>query len=212
MQRDALPTYRFTANVTPHHSASVGVPMVYVIEDRGLSVSRGGNVRVIPWTAFRFLHLHFTSGVGTFGFPVYRARLRTRWLTSEISSLDWQGEFGVDRSADYVRFMEELIPFAAARNPRLHLRHGGDPMMETAAPMILTLLILPLLFIPLFVFKPLGALFGGLKKGFGKAIFAAISAMLGLAFNALPWSSGKPFAVDDLPVAELPPRYRQDGI
>lgn len=48
--------------------------------------------------------------VGTTGFPVYSARLRMLFAWRDISSLHWQGETRTDQSADYVRFMEELIP------------------------------------------------------------------------------------------------------
>jgi hypothetical protein len=212
LQTDDPPTYRFTAKVEIHHKSSPGITMAYVIDAQGLSVTQGRSVRLVPWTSFRFLHLHVTSGVGTTGFPVHSARLRTLFASRELSSLDWQGETGLDRSADYVRFMEELIPFAVARNPRLRLRYGGDPMMEAAAPMVLTFLILPFVFIPLLIFKPLGALAAGWKKPLGKLVFGAISTSFGVVLNMLPWSSGKPFKADDLPIAELPPRYRQGGV
>ncbi|WP_244498140.1 hypothetical protein [Aureimonas ureilytica] len=208
---DDPPTHRFTAKVVPHHGSSIGVETTYAIEAEGLSVRQGRSVKVVRWTSLRFLHLHVTSGVGTTGFPVYSARLRTLFGSREISSLDWQGEKGLDRSADYVRFMEELIPLAAARNSGLRLRKGGDPLMEGAAPLILTTLLLPLLFIPLLIFKPLGALLSGGKKPLGKLMFGVVSMALGVVLNMLPWSSGKPFEADDLPVAELPTRYRQGG-
>jgi len=186
--------------------------MAYGIDAQGLLVTRGRSVRLVPWTSFRFLHLHVTSGVGSTGFPVYSARLRTLFASRELSSLDWQGDTGLDRSADYVRFMEVLIPFAVARNPRLRLRYGGDPMMEAAVPMVLTFLILPFFFFPLFIFKPLGALVAAWLKPLGKFVFGAISSIFGVVLNILPWSSGKPFKADDLPIAELPPRYRQFGV
>ncbi|WP_332303245.1 hypothetical protein [Rhizobium sp. GR12] len=193
------------------------VTTAYVIDAKGLSVRRGHSISLIPWTSFRFLHVHVTSGVGTTGFPVYSARLRTLFASKEISSLDWQGETRVDRSADYVRFMEELIPFAVARNPRLRLRYGGDPMLEAATPGIFALFVAPVLLIPFLIFKPLGALlsglkFGGLKKSLFKPVTAAIVAGLGVVLNMLPWSTGKQFKADDLPIAELPPKYRQGGI
>ncbi len=187
--------------------------MAYVIEDRGLSVTRGRSVSLVPWTSLRFLHLHFTSGVGTTGFPVYSARLRTLFVSREISSLDWLGETGVDRSADYVRFMEELIPFAAARNPPLRLRYGGDPMLETAIPMVLTLFVAPLVLILFFVVKlPLGVLAIAWKKPLAKLAPLLFSTGFGVALNALPWSSGKPFEAHDLPAAELPMRYRESAV
>lgn len=193
------------------------VTTAYVIDAQGLLVTRGRSVSLVPWTSFRFLHVHVTSGVGTTGFPVYSARLRTLFASKEISSLDWQGETRVDRSADYVRFMEELIPFAVTHNPRLRLRCGGDPMLEEAIPMVLALVSLPFLLIALLIIKPLGALLSGLKlaglKKLGtRPLVAAIIAGIGVALNMLPWSTGKQFKADDLPIAELPPKYRQVGI
>jgi len=211
LQTDDPPTYRFTAKVEKHHKSSPGIKMAYVIDAQGLSVTQGRSVTLVPWTSFRFLHIHVTSGVGTTGFPVYSARLRTFFASREVSSLDWQGETGFDRSADYVRFMEELIPFAVARNPRLRLRYGGDPMMEAAIPTVLTLLIAPFALIPLLIFKPLGALLAGWTKAFGKPVAAAIVMIFGVVLNMLPWSTGKLFKADDLPIAELPPRYRRQG-
>ncbi|WP_233284817.1 hypothetical protein [Agrobacterium tumefaciens] len=110
--------------------------------------------------------------------------------------------------------MEELIPFAVACNPRLRLRYGGDPMLEAAIPVVLALVSMPFLLIPFLTFKPLGALFSGLKfsglNKFGaKPVVAAIIAGLGVVLNMLPWSTGKQFKADDLPTAELPPKYRQ---
>ncbi|MBD9388569.1 hypothetical protein IB237_15405 [Agrobacterium sp. AGB01] len=195
-----------------HHKSSPGITMAYVIETQGLRVTRGQSVRLVPWTAFRFLHLHVTSGVGTTGFPVYSARLRTLFASRELSSLDWQEDSGLDRSADYVRFVEELIPFAVARNPRLRLRYSGDPMMEAATPMVTTLLVVPFVFIPLLIFKPLGVLFAGWTKPLGKLVAGAISVSLGVVLNMVPWTTGKPFTADDLPTAELPSRYRQGGV
>lgn len=211
MQTDDPPTYRFTAKVEKHHKSSPGIKMAYVIDAQGLSVTQGRSVTLVPWTSFRFLHIHVTSGVGTTGFPVYSARLRTFFASREVSSLDWQGETGFDRSADYVRFMEELIPFAVARNPRLRLRYGGDPMMEAAIPAALTLLIAPFILIPILIFKPLGALFAGWTKAFGKPTAGAFIIIFGVVLNMLPWSTGKLFKADDLPIAELPPRYRRQG-
>lgn len=212
MQTDDLPAYRFTAKVPRHRETPQMVEMAYVIETQGLSVTQGKSVRLIPWTSFRFLHLHVTSGVGTTGFPVYSARLRTLFASREVSSLDWHGETGVDRSADYVRFMEKLVPFAAAGNPHLRLRHGGDPMLESVIPMVLSLLVLPLVFIPLMVVKlPVGVLAVLGKKSVAKLAPWLFSLGFGVALNALPWSSGKPFEAHDLPVAELPPRYRKGG-
>lgn len=94
------------------------ITTAYVIDAKGLLVTQAGSVRLIPWTSIRFIHVHVTSGVGSTGFPVYSARLRMLFASREISSLHWQGEARTDQSAGYVRFMEELIPFAIARNPR----------------------------------------------------------------------------------------------
>ncbi|MCA2375128.1 hypothetical protein ACQZ5D_14495 [Agrobacterium sp. 22-211-1] len=193
------------------------ITTAYVIDAKGLSVRRGQSVSLIPWTSFRFLHLHVTSGVGTTGFPVYSARLRMLFTSIQVSSLDWQGETRVDRSADYVRFMKELIPFAVAHNPRLRLRYGGDPMLEAAIPGVLALVSMPFLLIPFLIFKPLGALLSGFKfaglKNLGfKPVVAAIIAGLGVVLNMLPWSTGKQFEADDLPTAELPPKYRQGEV
>lgn len=193
------------------------ITTAYVIDAKGLSVRRGQSVSLIPWTSFRFLHLHVTSGIGTTGFPVYSARLRMLFTSIQVSSLDWQGETRVDRSADYVRFMEELISFAVARNPRLRLQYGGDPMLEAAIPGVLALVSVPFLLIPFLIFKPLGALlsgfkFAGLKKSIFKPLAAAIAGFFGLVLNMLPWSTGKQFKVDELPTAELPPKYRQGEV
>lgn len=208
MQTDDLPNYRFTAEVKRYQDTPLKVEMAYVIEDRGLSVTRGRSVSLVPWTSLRFLHLHVTSGVGTTGFPVYSARLRTLFVSREISSLDRHGTC-VDRSADYVRFMEELIPFAAARNPKLRLRYGGDPMLESAIPIVLSLFVTPLVFIPLMLVKlPLGVAAFALKKPLAKLAPWLFSMGFGVALNALPWSSGKPFEAHDLPAAELPMRDR----
>ncbi|MCA1868554.1 hypothetical protein HW571_23035 [Agrobacterium genomosp. 3] len=190
------------------------VTTAYAIDAKGLLVRRGQSVSLIPWTSIRFLHIHVTSGVGSTGFPVYSARLRMLFASREISSLHWQGETGTDQSADYVRFMEELIPFAVARNPRLRLRYGGDPMLEAAIPGVLALVSMPFLLTPFLIFKPLGALlsglkFSGLNKFGAKPVVAAIIAGLGVVLNMLPWSTGKQFKADDLPTAELPPKYRQ---
>lgn len=206
MQTDDLPNYRFTAEILRYQDTAQKVEMAYVVEDRGLSVTRGRSVSLVPWTSLRFLHLHVTSGVGTTGFPIYSARLRTLFGSREISSLDWLGETAVDRSADYVRFMEELIPFAAARNQPLRLRYGGDPMLEAAIPMVLTIFVAPLVFILFMVVKlPLGVL----AKPLAKLWPWLFSTGFGVALNALPWSSGKSFEAHDLPVAELPLRYRE---
>lgn len=191
------------------------ITTAYVIDAKGLLVTRAGSFRLIPWTSIRFLHVHVTSGVGTTGFPVYSARLRMLFASREISSLHWQGETRSDQSADYVRFMEELIHFAVARNQRLCLRYGGDPMLEAAIPRVLTLVVAPLLVIPFLVFKPLGALisglkFGGLaKKSIFKPLLAAIAGFFGVVLNMLPWSTGKQFKADDLPTEEIPPKYRR---
>ncbi|QCL92295.1 MULTISPECIES: hypothetical protein [Agrobacterium tumefaciens complex] len=190
------------------------VTTAYAIDAKGLLVRRGQSVSLIPWTSIRFLHIYVTSGVGSTGFPVYSARLRMLFASREISSLHWQGETGTDQSADYVRFMEELIPFAVARNPRLRLRYGGDPMLEAAIPGVLALVSMPFLLIPFLIFKPLGALlsglkFSGLNKFGAKPVVAAIIAGLGVVLNMLPWSTGKQFKADDLPTAELHPKYRQ---
>ena len=215
MKTDDLPNYRFTVEIPRRYSDTPQkVQMTYVIKDRGLSVKQGRSVSLVPWTSLRFLHLHVTSGVGTTGFPVYSARLRTLFVSREISSLDRLGETPVDRSADYVRFMEELISLAAERNPRLRLRYGGDPMLETAIPLVLSLFAAPLIFIPfMFVKLPLGGLAIALKKPLAKALGKLapylFSAGFGVALNALPWSSGKPFEAHDLPAAELPMRYRE---
>ena len=210
LQTDELPSYRFTAKVQKHHGSPQKVEMAYVIEDRGLSVTRGRSVSLVPWTSLRYLHLHVTSGVGTTGFPVYSARLRTLLVSREISSLDWLGETGIDRSADYVRFIEQLIPFAAARNPPLRLRYGGDPMLETAIPMLLTFFIAPFVFIPFMFLKlPLGVLAIPWKKPLTKLVPWLLSTGFGATLNALPWSSGKPFEAQELPAAELPMRYRK---
>ncbi len=213
MQTDDLPAYRFTAKIPRYRESPRRVEMAYVIEARGLSVTRGRSVSLVPWTSLRFLHLHVTSGVGTTGFPVYSARLRTLLVSREITSLDWHEETGVDRSADYVRFMEELIPFAAARNPHLRLRHGGDRMLESAIPMVLSLFVTPLVFISLLVVKlPLGVLAVASLKPLAKLAPWLFSMEFGVAMNALPWSSGKPFEVHDLPVAELSLRFRKGGV
>ncbi|WP_279483556.1 hypothetical protein [Aureimonas sp. SK2] len=209
MQGRDLPAYRFTAKLAKHGGGFDWIETAFEIAFEGLSVERNGRVRVIPWAAFRFLHLHHTSGVGTTGFPVYSARLRTLWSTRDISSVDWQGDTAIDRSGEYVRFMEALIPFAAARNPKLRLRYAGDPMLEAMVPLIVAIFLIPFLIIPMLVFKPLGAFLGAFKKGFGKLIFAGITGAVGLGMNAFPWSSGKPFEAGDLPVTELPPRYRE---
>lgn len=221
LQTDDPPTYSFTTQVATHYQSPPGFTMittVFVIDPQGLLVRRGRSERLVPWTSFRFLHLHVTSGVGSTGFPVYSTRLRMLFASREISSLHWQGETRTDQSADYVRFMEELIPFATARNPRLRLRYGGDPMLEAAIPGVLTLFVAPVLVIPFLIFKPLGALlsglkFGGLvKKSLFKPVTAAIVAGFGVVLNMLPWSTGKQFKAGDLPTAELPPKYRQDGV
>lgn len=212
MQTDDFPNYRFTAEIRRYRNSPQKVEIAYAIADRGLSVTRGRSVSLVPWTSIRFLHLHVTSGVGTTGFPVYSARLRTLFTSKEISSLDWLGEKVVDRSADYVRFMEQLVPFAAARNSRLRLRYGGDPMMEKAIPAVLAIFVTPLVFIPFMVFKvPLGILAIAWKKPLTKLAACLFTAGLGATLNALPWSSGKMFEVDDLPAAELPVRYRESA-
>ncbi|WP_306029129.1 hypothetical protein [Stappia sp. MMSF_3263] len=213
MQTDDLPNYRFTAKIPGYRDTPQKVEMAYVIEHRGLSVMRGGAVRLVPWTSLRFLHLHVTSGVGTTGFPVYSARLRTLFTSWEISSLDWPGEAAVDRSAEYVRFMEELIPVAAARNPPLRLRYGGDPLLETVMPLVLSLIVAPLIFLPFLILKvPAGFLAIAGKKSLGKLVAGLFSAGFGVVLNALPWSSGKPFEAHDLPAAELPMRYREGAV
>lgn len=217
MQTDAPPTYSFTTQVAIPYQSSPRFTMVttaYAIDAKGLLVRRGQSVSLIPWTSIRFLHIYVTSGVGSTGFPVYSARLRMLFASREISSLHWQGETRTDQSADYVRFMEELIPFAVACNPRLRLRYGGDPMLEAAIPGVLALVSMQFLLIPFLIFKPLGALlsglkFSGLNKFGAKPVFAAIIAGLGVVLNMLPWSTGKLFKADDLPTAELPPKYRQ---
>jgi hypothetical protein len=213
LQTDDLPAYRFTAKIPRHRQSPQRLEISYVIEARGLFVTRGRSVNLIPWTSLRFLHLHVTSGVGTTGFPVYSARLRTLFVSREISSLDWHEEKGHDRAADYVRFMEELIPFAVARNPHLRLRHGGDPMLETAIPMVLSFFLAPLVFILFMVVKlPLGILAVAWKKPLGKVASWLFTIGFGVTINALPWSSGKPFGIHDLPTAELPLRYREGGV
>lgn len=219
LQTNDPPSYSFTAQVPrPYQSPTFAmVTTAYVINAKGLSVRRGHSITLIPWTSFRFLHLHVTSGVGSTGFPVYSARLRTLFTSIQLSSLDWQGETRVDRSADYVRFMEELIPFAVTHNPRLRLRCGGDPMLEEAIPMVLALVSLPFLLIAFLIIKPLGALLSGLKlaglKKLGtRPLVAAIIAGIGVVLNMLPWSTGKQFKADDLPIAELPPKYRLGGV
>lgn len=221
MQTDDPSSYSFTTEVVTHIESpprSTMITTAYAIDDKGLWVTRAGSARLIPWTSIRFLHVHVTSGVGTTGFPVYSARLRMLFASREITSLHWQGEKRTDQSADYVRFMEKLIPFAVARNPRLRLRYGGDPMLEAVLPRVLTLFVAPVLIIPFLVFKPLGALvsglkFGGLvKKSIMKPLLAAVAGFFGVVLNMLPWSSGKQFKADDLPTAELPPKYRQAGV
>ncbi len=187
------------------------IATVYVIDARGLLVTRGRSVTLVPWTSLRFLHLHVTSGVGTTGFPVYSARFRTRFRSRELFSVDWQEETGRDRSTDYVPFLEEVIIIAVARNPRLRLRHGGDPLLEAAIPMVLSLLIVPFALIPILIFKPLGALFAGWSKAFSKPLAGAITMIFGVLMNMIPWSTGKPFKADNLPFAELPPKYRRGG-
>ena len=213
MQTDDLPNYRFTAEIPRYRNTPQKVEMAYVIEDRGVSVTQGRSVSLLPWTSLRFLHLHVTSGVGTTGFPVYSARLRTLFVSREISSLDWLGETRVDRSADYVRFMEDLIPLAAARNPTLRLRYGGDPILEKVIPLVVASVLTGPLFLILLIFVklPLGALAIALKKPLAKLAPWLFTAGFGVALNALPWSSGKPFEANDLPPAELPMRYRECG-
>lgn len=212
MQTVEFPSYRFTVEVRSHQDTTQKVDIAYVIEDHGLSVTRGRSVRLVPWRSIRFLHLHVTSGVGATGFPVYSARLRTLFMSREISSLDWLGEKRVDRSADYVRFMEKLIPFAAARNPRLRLRYGGDPMLEKAIPTVLTIFVAPIFFFLFMILKlPLGFLAIAGKKALTKFVPLLLSTGFGAALNALPWSSGKSFEAHNLPTAELPMRYREDA-
>ncbi|OAI82833.1 hypothetical protein AYO27_16805 [Rhizobium sp. GHKF11] len=193
------------------------ITTAYVIDAKGLLVRRGDSMSLIPWTSIRFIHVHVTSGIGSTGFPVYNARLRMLFASREISSLNWQGETRTDQSAGYVRFMEELIPFAVACNPRIRLRHGGDPMLEAAIPTVLFLVSTPFLLIPFLIIKPLGALLSGFKLSglnkFGaRPVVATIIAGLGVVLNMLPWSTGKQFKADDLPTAELPPKYRQAGV
>ncbi|MCA1241500.1 hypothetical protein LC092_03530 [Stappia stellulata] len=212
MQTDDPPSYRFTAKVQGRDAAQK-VEMAYVIERRGLSVMQGRAVRLVPWTSLRFLHLHVTSGVGTTGFPVYSARLRTRFMSWEISSLDWLGETAVDRSAEYVRFMEELIPVAAARNPLLRLRYGGDPLLETVIPLVLSLIAAPLIFLPFLILKvPAGFFAIAGKNSLGKLVAGLLSVGFAVVLHALPWSSGKPFEAHDLPAPELPMRYRKGAV
>lgn len=212
MQTDDLPNYRFTAKTPGSRDTPQKVETVYAIEDRGLSVTQGRSVRLVPWKSLRFLHLHVTSGVGTTGFPVYNARLRTLFVSREISSFDCLEDASVDRSADYVRFMEKLIPFAAARNPSLRLRYGGDPMLETAIPLAVSFFVTPFVFLLLTVVKlPLGVLGVALKRSLGKFWAWFFSAGFGVVMNVLPWSSGKPFEAHELPAAELPMRYREHG-
>ena len=213
MQTDDLPNYRFTAEIQGYRDTSQKVEMAYAVKDLGLSVTRGRSVSIIPWTSIRFLHLHVTSGVGTTGFPVYSARLRMLFVSREISSLDWHGETEIDRSADYVGFMAELIPFAAAQNPQLRLRRGGDPMLESAIPVILSIFVAPFAFFPLmFVKLPLGGLAFASKKPLAKLLSGFFSIGFGVALNMLPWSSGRPFEAQDLPADELPVRYRKGAV
>ncbi len=193
------------------------ITTAYVIDAKGLLVTQAESVRLIPWISIRFIHVHVTSGVGTTGFPVYSARLRMLFASREISSLHRQGETRTDQSAAYVRFMEELIPFAIARNPRIRLRHGGNPMLEAAIPTVLFLVSMPFLLIPFLIIKPLGALvsgfkFSGLNKFGARPVVAAIIAGIGVVLNMLPWSTGKQFMADGLPTAELPPKSRQAGV
>jgi hypothetical protein len=109
--------------------------------------------------------------------------------------------------------MEELIPVAAARNPQLRLRYGGDPLLETAIPMALSLIVAPLIFIPFLILKlPLGFLAIAGKKSLAKLVPWLLSTGFGVVLNALPWSSGKPFEAHDLPAAELPMRYREGAV
>jgi hypothetical protein len=63
LQTDDLPNYRFTAKIPRYRDTPQKVEMAYVIEDRGLSVTRGRSVSLVPWTSLRFLHL--TSRVGS---------------------------------------------------------------------------------------------------------------------------------------------------
>ena len=70
MQTNDLPNYRFTAEIPRYRDTPQKVEMAYVIKGRGLSVTQGRSVNLVPWTSLRFLHLHVTSGVGTTGFPV----------------------------------------------------------------------------------------------------------------------------------------------
>jgi len=94
LQTDDPPSYSFTTEVVTHVEPreSTMITTAYVIDDKGLLVTRAGSVRLIPWSSIRFLHVHVTSGVGSTGFPVYSARLRTLFASREISSLHWQGE------------------------------------------------------------------------------------------------------------------------
>jgi hypothetical protein len=212
LQTDDAPTYRITEKVAMHHKSSPGFQMnamTYVVDSNGLLVTRGRSVTLVPWASLRFLHLHVTSGVGTTGFPVYSARLRTLFRAREFCSVDWQEDECFDRSADYVPFLEELIKIAVARNPRLRLRYGGDPLLEGAIPTVLSVLIVPFALIPILIFKPLGALFAGWSKAFGKPMAGAITMIFGVLVNMVPWSTGKPFKADSLPSAELPPKYRR---
>lgn len=85
-------------------------------------------------------------------------------------------------------------------------------MLEAAIPGVLFLVSLPFLFIPFLIIKPLGALVSGFKffgsNKFGtKPVVAAIIAGLGVVVNMLPWSTA-----DNLPTAELPPKYRQASV
>ncbi|MCQ8783800.1 hypothetical protein [Mangrovibrevibacter kandeliae] len=158
----------------------------------------------------RFVHLHATSGVGTTGFPVYSARIRTRFRAFEIASTSQSAGKAVDHAPDYVRFMSRLVVVAAARNPNIRLRRGGDPLLEQVIPMTLALITAPFLVLPIILLKLPLALSVILKKKLsGKLLNSLMIGAYTVILNLLPWSSGRRFDAADLPVDELPLRYRE---
>lgn len=82
-------------------------------------------------------------------------------------------------------------------------------MLEGAIPTILSVFLGPIIFLLLmFVKLPAAILTVAAKKPAAKLIPWPFTMGFGAVLNALPWSSGKPFQPNDLPLAELPRRYR----
>jgi hypothetical protein len=80
-------------------------------------------------------------------------------------------------------------------------------------PMLLTIFVAPLVFIPFLILKlPLSVFTIAWNKPLAKIAPWLFSAGFGVALNALPWSSGKPFEAHDLPADELPMRYREGAV